>query len=192
MFLLFCHTDNTDSTDICCFAAFFVSSVFLDVLFYWFEVCIGLVGVEDLVAVHHRDEVFRVAEVDDVVGIARQHVYALDVVASHLELNDLIGAKLTLLDEAVTAHHNEELPLGVVPMLALGNARLGNINRNLATIQCMDQFGEAATVVNVHLQREGDLLLREIREIRGVQLLGETIIRYLRNQRTSPQLRVEC
>ena len=42
---------------------------------------VGLVGVEDLVAVHHCDEIFCVGEVDDVVGVAGKHVDGLDVVA---------------------------------------------------------------------------------------------------------------
>ena len=135
MFLFFCLTDNTDSTDICCFAAFFVSSVFLDVLFYWFEVCIGLVGVEDLVAVHEEKsgglfdseaerecraelsylavwlylfkecvwmirikllirphnchQILRVAEVDDVMSIARQHVDGFYLVTTHFPFKHL-------------------------------------------------------------------------------------------------------
>ena len=40
-----------------------------------------MIRVEDLVAVHHGDEVLRLREVDDVVRISRQHVYTLDVVA---------------------------------------------------------------------------------------------------------------
>lgn len=54
------------------------------------KVSIRLVGVKDLVAVHHRDEVFCLAEVYDVVGIAREHVDALDVVARDFKFDDFI------------------------------------------------------------------------------------------------------
>ena len=40
----------------------------------------------------------------------------------------------------------------------------------------MNQLGERASVVNVHLQRKGDFLFRKIREIRGVKFLGETAV----------------
>ena len=63
--------------------------------------------IKDLVAIHHRDEVLRVGEVDDVVRIARQHVNALDVVARDLEFDYLpFGVvEVALLDEAVAAYH---------------------------------------------------------------------------------------
>lgn len=135
-------------------------------------------GIKDLVAIHHRDEVLRVGEVDDVVRIARQHVDALDVVARDLELDDLAFGvvQVALLDEAVATDHDEELPLGVVPVLTLGDARLADVDADLTTIQGMYQLGEGASSIDVHLQREGDLLLREVREIRGVKLLGETAV----------------
>ena len=125
-------------------------------------------GIKDLVAIHHRDEVLRVGEVDDVVRIARQHVDALDVVARDLELDHLpFGVvQVALLDEAVATDHDEELPLGVVPVLSLGDARLADVDADLTTIQGMYQLGEGTSSVNVHLQREGDFFFREVREIR--------------------------
>lgn len=134
--------------------------------------------IKDLIAIHHRDEVLRVGEVDDVMRIARQHVDALDVVARDLEFNHLpFGVvQVTLLDEAVATDHDEELPLGVVPVLSLGDARLADVDAHLATIQGMDQLGEGTSIVDVHLQREGDFLLGEIREIGAVKLLGEAAV----------------
>ena len=144
----------------------------------WVEERIRVRRIKDLVAIHHRDEILRVGEVDDVVRIARQHVDALDVVARDLELDDLpFGViQVALLDEAVATDHDEELPLGVVPVLSLGDARLADVDADLAAIQGMDQLSEGASVVDVHLQREGHLLLGEIREIGGVKLLGETAV----------------
>ena len=83
-----------------------------------------MVGVETLVAVHDSHEVFGVRQVDDVVGIAGEHVNGLDLVAAHLKLNDFIGTELALLNLAVTGNDYEELPLGVMPMFAFGNPRL--------------------------------------------------------------------
>ena len=134
--------------------------------------------IKDLVAIHHRDEVLRVGEVDDVVRIAREHVDALDVVARDFKLDDLAFrvVEVALLDEAVATDHDEELPLGVVPVLSLGDAWLADVDAHLATIQGMHQLGEGSSVVDIHLQREGDFLLWEIREISAVKLLGETAV----------------
>ena len=76
--------------------------------------------IKHLVAIHHRDQVLGIGEVDDIVRIPRQHVDALDVVARDLELDDpaFRVVEVALLDEAVPTDHNEELPLGVVPVLA--------------------------------------------------------------------------
>ena len=103
---------------------------------YWVEERIRVSRIKDLVAIHHRDEVLRVGEVDDVVRIAGQHVDALDVVARDLELDDLpFGVvEVALLDEAVATDHDEEFPLGVMPVLTLGDARLGDVDAYLATV----------------------------------------------------------
>lgn len=74
--------------------------------------------------------------------ITRKHVDALDVVASDFEFDDFIRAKLTFLDKAVTADHNEELPFGIVPMLSFGDARLGDVDGDLAAVQGVDQLRE--------------------------------------------------
>ena len=99
-------------------------------------------GIKDLVAIHHRDEVLRVGEVDDVVRIAREHVDAFDVVARDLELDDLAFGivEVALLDETVAADNDEKLPLGIVPMLSLRNSRLADIDAHLTGVQSMNQF----------------------------------------------------
>ena len=131
-------------------------------LFYGFEICVGAVRVEDLVRPHHRHEVLGVAEVDDVVRIAGQHVHGPDVLARDLELYHLVGADPALLYQAAAAHDDEELPLGVVPVLPLGHAGSRDVHAHLTAFLRTEDFGEAAPLVDVHLQREGDLLLREV------------------------------
>lgn len=54
------------------------------------KVSIRLVGVKYLIAVHHRDEVFGLTEVDDVMCVAWEHVDALDVVARDFKFDDFI------------------------------------------------------------------------------------------------------
>ena len=48
---------------------------------YWIEVCIWSSGIENLVAIHDCYEILGVGEVDDVMGVAREHDDGLDVVA---------------------------------------------------------------------------------------------------------------
>ena len=49
-------------------------------LSYCFKVGIRVVRVEDLIAVHHGDEVLGFGEIDDVVGVAGEHVDGFDLV----------------------------------------------------------------------------------------------------------------
>ena len=78
------------------------------------------------------------------MGIAWEHVDALDVVARDFELDHLaLGVvELAFLDEAVAADHDEELPLGVVPVLSLSDAWLADVDTHLATVQGVNQLGE--------------------------------------------------
>ena len=61
-------------------------------------------GIEDFICPHYGDQVFRVGEIDDIVGVSRQHMDSLDTVARDLKLDDFVRTDLALLDEAVVAH----------------------------------------------------------------------------------------
>lgn len=113
--------------------------------------------------------------------IAWEHVHHLDVVARDFELDDLIRALLALLDQTMTLHHDEELPLAVVPVLSLGDARLADVDAHLSAVGQMHQLSEGTSLVHVHLHWISNFLFRKIREIRGIQLLREASLRYLRN-----------
>ena len=76
------------------------------------------------------------------MGVAGEHMYALNVVASDFKLYDFICAEFTLLDKAVTADNDEELPLGVVPMLSFCDARLADVYRDLTAVESVHQLGE--------------------------------------------------
>ena len=115
------------------------------------------------------------------MGVTRKHVDGLDMVAGDLELDDFVGAQLALLDEAVAGDDDEELPLGVVPVLALGDAGLGDVDGDLAAIEGVDELGEGAAVVDVHLEREGDFLLGQVAEVGAVELLGKGALRDFRD-----------
>ena len=86
-------------------------------------------------------------------------MHCLDILPRDFELQDFVGAQLALLDEAVAVDDNEELPLGVVPVLALGDAGTADVDGDLAAIEGVHQLGEGAAGVNIHLQGEGYFLL---------------------------------
>ena len=106
---------------------------------------------------------------------------SLDIVTGDFELNHFISAEFTLLDEAVTGNHDEELPFGIVPMLSFRDARLGDIDGDLPAVERVDEFRERATVIGIHLERERDFRRREITQIGAVQFFGERPVRDVRN-----------
>ena len=138
--------------------------VSIDSLLFLHRVKIGIraIGVEGLVAVHHCYEVFRLAQVDDVVGVAREHYHTLNFIATHLIIKHFVGALFAHLYQAVSAHHDELFPLGVVPVLTFGDARFADVDTHLSAFDCADKFGERAAIVAVHLKGESGLFLRQI------------------------------
>ena len=112
------------------------------VIFDFVKVGIGPVRIENLVAVHDGDEVFGVGEVDDIVGIAGEHDDGLDFVTTHLVVEDFVGTFLAELYEAVARDDDELFPLGVVPMLALGDAGLGDVDAYLSAVEGVDELGK--------------------------------------------------
>ena len=99
-----------------------------DVLLYWFKIGVGFVGVEDFVAVHYCDEIFCVREVYYIVGVAWKHVNCFDLVTRNLKVKDFVRTHSTLLDKAVAAHNDEELPLCIVPVLTFGNTWFADVD----------------------------------------------------------------
>ena len=142
-----------------------------------------MIRIEDFVAVHHSDEIFGVTEIDDVMGVTGEHVNGLNVVAINFPFQNFpFGiVQITLLDKTMAFHHNELFELRMVPMLSFSDAWLADVDANLATVQGVNKFGEATTVIHVHLQWESDFLFRKIAEISAVELFGEAVGRNLRN-----------
>ena len=83
-----------------------------------------MVRIKRLICPHQRDKILRLAQIDDVVGAARQHMNGLRLLAPHLKFQHLITADAALLNQGVACNNNEKLPLGIVPVLALRDAGL--------------------------------------------------------------------
>ena len=118
------------------------------------------------------------------MGVAGKHVDGLYPLAAHLEVQHLVRADATLLDKRPAAHHDEQLPLAVVPVLALGDSRLRDVDAELTALRGLQQLRERAAPVCVHLQGKYRLLLRQVAQISGVELLGEGALRYLRHDKS--------
>jgi len=56
--------------------------------------------------------------------VAGEHNHGLDLLSANFIFQDLMGAFLAHLNQAVASHDYELLPLGVVPMLTFGDAGL--------------------------------------------------------------------
>ena len=97
-------------------------------------------GIEDLVAGHDGYKVFRVGQVDDVVGPAGNHVDSFYLVAGDFEFNGFSGVDVALLDQGMALDDDEKLPFAVVPVLAFGDSGPGDIDGDLATILSVDQL----------------------------------------------------
>ena len=65
----------------------------------------------------------------------------------------------------MTGNNSEVLELRVVPVLALGDSGLGNVNADLTMGEGVEEFGEAASWIYVHLVVVDGLLLRKVREV---------------------------
>ena len=80
----------------------------------------------------------------------------------------------------MSTNHDEKLPLGIVPVLALGDAWLGDIDAHLTCIEGMNQLCKRATVIHIHLQWESNFLLGQVAQICAIQLLSKAVFRNLR------------
>ena len=127
-------------------------------------------GIKNLVAGHHRYQIFGFGKIDDVVRPAGDHVYRLDLISGNLKLHGFPGVDVALTDQAVTRHHDEQLPLGVVPVLALGNAGAADVDGHLAAVGGVDELGKGAPVVRVHFQGVLELIRGQIGQVQGIQL----------------------
>ena len=66
-----------------------------------------MIGVKDLVAGHHRHQIFRLRQVDDVVGPAGNHMDSLNLVSGNFKLDRFPGVDIPLLNQSVTGNHDE-------------------------------------------------------------------------------------
>ena len=61
-----------------------------------------------------------------------------NLITANLKVEDFIRINSSLLDKAVTAYNNEELPLGVVPVLTFSNSWFADIDAYLPSVKSVD------------------------------------------------------
>lgn len=132
-----------------------------------------MVRVENLVAGHHRHQILCFRQIDDIVSPAGNHVDSLDLIPGNLKLHRFSSIDVPFLDQAVTSHHNEQFPLGVVPVLSLGDSGTADVDAHLPAIGGVYQLGKGTTVVHVHLQGILELVCGQIGQVQGVQFFAK-------------------
>ena len=80
---------------------------------------------------------------------------------------------LPQLDARGAGDHQEPLPLTHVPVVALGDAGLGHVNRHLAALRRAQELRERAARVHVGLEAVGEAPRLVIGQERAPELLGE-------------------
>lgn len=83
--------------------------------------------------------------------------------------------------ERLARDDQELLPLLVVPVVSLGDAGLGDVDRDLAPVRGAQDLGERSPPVSVGAQRVRERALFVVGEERGVELLGEGALGLVRD-----------
>ena len=135
-----------------------------------------MIRVEALVCPHDGYKIFRIGQIDDIMRVSGEHMNCLYLLAAHLEVEHFFRADLPLLDQRLAGNHNEEFPLGMMPMLTLGDSGLGDIHAELAAVLGTQQLRKAAPGIHIHFQRECCLFLGQIGKIGGIQLLCKAVV----------------
>lgn len=140
---------------------------------------VGVLGVEGLVGPHDRHEVLGVGQVGYGVRVARDHLHGAHVRPRNYVLVD--GERVPpgilpyfpQLDRRGAGDHQEPLPLAHVPVVALGDAGLGDVDGDLAALGRAQELGERAARVRVGPEAVGEVSRLVVGQERAPELLGE-------------------
>ena len=119
--------------------------------------------------------------------ITRNHLHDPDLFATYLIIDHrvivavFVFAHLAQLDQSVSVHHHELFVLRVMPVLALGDTRFGDIHRELPPVSSADNLREASPRIRIHLQVVSEPVGRKVRQIGRIEFLGKTVFRRVGN-----------
>lgn len=144
---------------------------------------VWVLGIEGLVGPHDRHEVLGVGQVGYGVRVAGDHLHGAHVGATYHVLVHgewvAIGVlpHLPQFDVRGAGDHQEPLPLAHVPVVALGDAWFGNVNRDLAALGRAQELRERAARILVGPEAVGEVPRLVVGQERAPELLGEGPIR---------------
>ena len=121
--------------------------------------------IKHLITSHHRDQILRLTQINNIVRPSRNHIDRLDLLSAYLKLHHFSGINISFLNQSMSCHNNKKLPFAVVPMLPLGDPRLTDIDRNLSTILCMHKLRKRTAIIHIHFQRICELFFWKICKI---------------------------
>ena len=115
--------------------------------------------------------------------VAGDHLHGAHVLTGDYVLVDgervAIGVlpHLPQLDRRGAGDHQEPLPLAHVPVVALGDAGLRDVDGDLAALRRAQELGERAAVIHVRLEAVGEVPRLVVGQERAPELLGEGALR---------------
>ena len=121
-----------------------------------------MAGIKALVCPHHSHQILCLGQIDDVMGIAREHMDCLNVLTGRLELYYLVIPNFSLLNQPMTRYYDEKFPLGVMPVLTLSNTRLCDIDGDLTAGVCFQKLRKAPSLIPIHFERKRHLVRGQI------------------------------
>ena len=150
---------------------------------------VGVLGVEGLVGPHDRHEVLGVGQVGDGVRVAGDHLHGAHVRAGDDVLVD--GERISIgvlphlpqLDARGAGDHQKPLPLGHVPMVALGDAGSAHVDGDLAALARAQELGERASFIHVGLKAVGEAARLVVGKERAPEFLGEGALGKVRHRK---------
>lgn len=94
-----------------------------------------------------------------------------------------ILAHLPQLDGGGAGDHQEPLPLAHVPVVALGDAGLRDVDRDLAALRRAQELGERASFIHVGLKAVGEAARLVVGKERAPEFLGEGALGKVRHRK---------
>lgn len=120
-----------------------------------------MVGVKNLVAGHHRHQILRLRQVDDVVGPAGNHVDSLNFVPGNFKLHRFSSVDVSLLNQSVTRVWTFAKTIGELEHIDAETQyilEVAAITHDIACPLCRKKYGSAD---GKHQELEGGPLVRE-------------------------------
>ena len=103
-------------------------------------------------------------------NIHHREVFAADLVGDHRGI-----AHLAVADHAFALQDDEFFVLGLVPVVALGDVRLGHVQADLSPAAHVQKLRKGAALVGVGDGRPGEILRRQEAEIGGVEFFHQRV-----------------